>query len=420
MTHEEFMRSEVAQAVLERAATGAGTPLSVHYVSRTQEGDRLGGWGQCRACKLVADLPGGTTACRLSRTTASTMALRQQRPIAYLCHLGFACVALAPFPDESVVITLGPYCPMEEQRSLADDVQAGLEALHGAPVDTPPQFLDDIHRAPASAVPAIAAWLGESLAEAWRKLQVRDGAVGLEEAVPTGDSGNQRPSRSKTEVRDKLVTLSREIAAALTAESEARARALLLGHLEEADTTGKNRSLVHRTRVATLVPAIMEALGRAGVSVDGAWPGHLEFIRKIPHLSGDRELVDAAIGVFSFLRRKEARTERAVRLPDYPELYALVSERLPDGITLDRVARELGQTPSAISHRLKRKFGMSFSDYVGRIRIDMAKELIRRTELNATEIAHRVGIGDQSNFGKLFKKMEGISPTEYRKAHGKG
>jgi len=68
---------------------------------------------------------------------------------------------------------------------------------------------------------------------------------------------------------------------------------------------------------------------------------------------------------------------------------------------------------------LRRKFGMSFSEYVNRLRIDRAKDLLRRTQLNATQIAQRLGISDQSNFGKLFKRFEGITPLEYRERFGK-
>jgi len=99
-------------------------------------------------------------------------------------------------------------------------------------------------------------------------------------------------------------------------------------------------------------------------------------------------------------------------------LNRLVMSRLPGKITLNEIAAELGQHPTAITHRLQRKFGMSFSEYVGRIRIDKAKELLRRTRLGAGEIARRVGTSDASNFSKLFRKLEGMSPLEYRKLFG--
>ncbi len=419
MTHLEFLRDASTVALLERAGLSAGVPLSIHYVKRSQEGTRVCGWGQCDACRVVSTVTGGANACRLSRTTASAMAIQQQRPITYLCHMGFACVALAPFSDEGYVITLGPYCPMEEQRSLVEDVRMGLAALNEEGDSLPDYSLDDIHCAPASAVPAVAAWLLEAIGAAWmlaqtpRSESVGDGPVEVEGPVRRGGVG------AKNRPRARITTTAQELAAALSGESHAQARAILKSQLEELGPWNSRTQTVYHARTATLVVATMEALGRAGISVEAAWPLHERFVRRLPTLVTERTLLDEAIRVFSFLRRKEERIERAEGLPNYPELYALVKDRLLEGVTLDEVASRLGETPSAISHRLKRKFGMSFSEYVGRIRIDMAKQYLRRTGLSATDVAHRVGIADQSNFSKLFRKLEGVSPSSYRKSHGK-
>ena len=93
----------------------------------------------------------------------------------------------------------------------------------------------------------------------------------------------------------------------------------------------------------------------------------------------------------------------------------LKHQKLDSEITLQQVADILGETPSAISHRMKKLLGMHFSEYLGRVRIEEAKRLLRSTKLSATIIAQRVGIADQSNFGKLFKKYAGMTPIEYRK-----
>jgi two-component system response regulator YesN len=93
-------------------------------------------------------------------------------------------------------------------------------------------------------------------------------------------------------------------------------------------------------------------------------------------------------------------------------------ERLPGKVLLKDIAAELGQHPTAITHWLQRKFDMSFTEYVGRIRIDMAKELLRRTHLGVGEVAQRVGIDDTSNFSRLFRRHEGMSPLDYRKRLG--
>lgn len=417
MTPLEFLRSDAVLALLARAATGAGVPLSIHFVERNQEGARIVGWGQCGACRHVQSLTGGGTACRLSRTTAANMALRQRRPMPFICHLGFACVSAPLLPGEKFVMTFGPFCPMEEQRSLEADIHAGFENLLERKLDALPISLDDIHRTPAASVPAIAEWTMEALQVAWELAQTEREPESLpaeSEIVPNTVARRRTPSREAAPTGPVPA-----IVAALAGGSFQEARALVQGDLEELRRSGGRGIDQCRARVATLASAALEGLAGTGLSVDAAWDAYPGFMESVTAGEDDGALLDAALRLFSFLRRSATREQAQLSLPNYPELFALVNERLVEGVTLEEVAAQLGETPSAISHRLKRKFGMSFSDYVGRIRVDRAKRLFRETGLNVAAVGERVGITDQSNFARLFRKIEGISPPAYRKQFGK-
>lgn len=418
MTPLEFLRSEAVTALLARASAAAGVPLSVHFVDRNQEGARIMGWGQCGACRHVQTLPGGAMACRLSRSTASGMALRQGRPMPFICHLGLACVAAPVVAGESFAMTFGPFCPLEEQRSLEGDVRAGFSNLLGRDLTEIPVPLDDLHRAPSSSLPALAEWTMEALAAAWARAQVPAVEVIAEEdrsgAAPLRRETLRRGARSRGGSGPVPA-----IVAALAGGSFQQARALMQGDLEELRRSGGRSVAQRRARVSALVSAILEGLAGTGISVDPAWSAYPVFTEALAKGEEDGDLLDVALRLFSFLRRTAVREQADVSLPNYPELFALVNARLPESVTLEEVARELGESPSAISHRLKRKFGMSYSDYVGRIRVDQAKRLFRETFLGTAEVGQRIGIPDQSNFARLFRKMEGISPAAYRKDFGK-
>lgn len=420
MTSLEFLHSSPIAALLERAARAAGVPVSIHFLERNQEGPKIEGWGQCGACRHVQTVPGGNMACRLSRTAASVMALRQQRPIPFVCHLGLASVSAALLPDAGYVVTFGPYCPMEEQRSLEDDVRAGLGALTGEEPSELPVSLDDIHRPPANAVPAVVEWLVEAVRDAWATHEgglvdvAEETGRRIEADLPTAHTSRTRDVRGARDSQDASA-----IAALLAAGSRKEARAQLIGALEEIHRGGGKAILVRRAHMVAMVGRMLESLARAGTPVASAWPDLAGLHAALARAETDGELADAALGVFRFLRTAEAREAVTQTLPNYPELFALVKDRLLDGITLDEVAAALGETPSAISHRLKRKFGLSFSDYMARLRVDRAKQLFRRTKLDVSEVAQRVGIGDPSNFARLFRKVEGMTPAAYRKQYGK-
>lgn len=95
---------------------------------------------------------------------------------------------------------------------------------------------------------------------------------------------------------------------------------------------------------------------------------------------------------------------------------------LPD-FSLTALAKEVGSNTSYVSHALNSSFGESFSTLVARRRIDEACMMLRRRDfdnLTVEAIAEKVGIKSRSNFSSLFKRMVGLTPTEFRNASRSG
>lgn len=86
-----------------------------------------------------------------------------------------------------------------------------------------------------------------------------------------------------------------------------------------------------------------------------------------------------------------------------------------DHLTLESVARALFLSPDYLSRIFSRETGTSFNRYLNNVRITKAKELIRSGDLRLTDISQMVGYDDQSYFTKVFRRIEGMSPNEYRK-----
>ncbi len=413
-----FRKPEVVRAV-ERASRCAAAPVTVHFMRDGREGLKTFSYGHCAACRYVAQLPGGAGACRASREPAAATALRRHTPTAFICHLGFACIVAPVFPDPDLgfTMTFGPYCPAEEPHSLDADVWAGLSALRGPESDLAdelPISLDDVHVVPANAVPEILEWTLDELAMNWEKCQ---SAVAASEPVAALRAAPERPRRRARRMAQGDPYQAGAIAAALAGGKQDQARALVRAALSETQSPRRARLAVRRARTVGLVAAVLEAAERAEIGVAACWDRFPEFVAEAQRARTDLQLVNAGLGLLSILKRKAVR--EAPESLGYVEINEIVLQHLTDGITLNEVARQLGQHPTAITHRLQRKFGLSYSEYVGRLRVDKAKELLRRTRLSITEVAHRVGVNDPSNFGKLFRKSENLSPQEYRARYGR-
>ena len=83
-------------------------------------------------------------------------------------------------------------------------------------------------------------------------------------------------------------------------------------------------------------------------------------------------------------------------------------------ITLNDVAENINMSYHYFSKFFKDSMGKNFSDYITDLRINKSKELLKHNNLSIKEICFSIGYSDPNYFSKAFKKITGISPTEYR------
>jgi len=86
-------------------------------------------------------------------------------------------------------------------------------------------------------------------------------------------------------------------------------------------------------------------------------------------------------------------------------------------LTLEMVSGEIGFNASYFSSLFKKETGMNFSEYLIKVRIDNAKNLLLNTGDQVVDISEAVGYSDIKHFSKLFKKVTGLTPTEFRKLY---
>jgi two-component system response regulator YesN len=92
-----------------------------------------------------------------------------------------------------------------------------------------------------------------------------------------------------------------------------------------------------------------------------------------------------------------------------------IVEHSHEDISLDALANKVGLSPIYISKMFKEKLGVNYIDFLTECRIEKAKILLADSEKSLKEITFEIGYHEPNYFSKVFKKMCGISPTEYRK-----
>lgn len=83
-------------------------------------------------------------------------------------------------------------------------------------------------------------------------------------------------------------------------------------------------------------------------------------------------------------------------------------------LTIQDISSRFFITPAYCGNMLKERLNRSFNDYLSEIRLEKAKQLLLETNLSAESISDEIGYSNPKYFFKIFKKMTGYTPIEYR------
>jgi AraC-like DNA-binding protein/ligand-binding sensor protein len=91
-----------------------------------------------------------------------------------------------------------------------------------------------------------------------------------------------------------------------------------------------------------------------------------------------------------------------------------IEEHQTEDLSLGQVAKAVNASSFYFCKVFKKATGINFTDYVSRVRIEKAKNLSLNPNLRISEIAFEVGFQSLTHFNRVFKKITGMSPSEYR------
>ena len=97
---------------------------------------------------------------------------------------------------------------------------------------------------------------------------------------------------------------------------------------------------------------------------------------------------------------------------------AYIKENYQKDISLDDVSRMVDISPYYFSKLFKQEQGEGFVEYLTRTRMTAARQLLRTPQYSIKEICAMCGYGDPNYFSRIFKRYEGVTPSEYRERLG--
>ena len=96
------------------------------------------------------------------------------------------------------------------------------------------------------------------------------------------------------------------------------------------------------------------------------------------------------------------------------EVFDHVRKSCAERILLSEVARMAHMTPNYFCRFFRAVSGSTFSEYVQRVRVDLATDLLAGGVMSVTDVAYAAGFSSHSYFDRVFKQLKGVTPQEYR------
>ncbi len=97
------------------------------------------------------------------------------------------------------------------------------------------------------------------------------------------------------------------------------------------------------------------------------------------------------------------------------EITGYINSNFKNNITLELISKKFFISPCYFSRSFKKYTGLPFIDYLNSVRVREAQFLLQDTNLSVFEISEKVGFKSATHFGRIFKRLTGVSPMAYRK-----
>ena len=162
---------------------------------------------------------------------------------------------------------------------------------------------------------------------------------------------------------------------------------------------------------------VLELTRRWGLEVEEAtvrrayFSGRVLEGRQLEHIA---QLLSIFAQHLSLISNQIVVQQRSTEPPVITKAKEYIAAHQMEDLTLTQVAKAVNTSTFYFCKMFKKVTGLNFTDYVSRIRIERARNLLLNRNLRISEIAYEVGFQSLTHFNRVFKRILGVSPTHYR------
>jgi two-component system response regulator YesN len=181
---------------------------------------------------------------------------------------------------------------------------------------------------------------------------------------------------------------------------------ILEKHSENMDTV--------KTRIVELVVIISRATVDGGANLNKILGLNLEFFQKVLQFTNTAELYLWSKNMLDTFMECVSESKDQKNLQAVQKAADYIKANSDKKITIDEIAQIVYLSPCYLSRIFKQNLGCTLMEYLTQIRVENAKMMLRNPKYNITQVAEESGFEDPGYFTRVFKKIEGITPSRYK------
>ena len=339
----------------------------------------------------------------------------------YFCPMGLTFF-VSPILGETggtAKITVGPFLMVDREDYITFDLEQRLNLSADATCKVLGQT-DNLPYVPASKVNALATLLFmavgfmNNVSTANRMLDTKDSHAiqgQISEYImelKAGEEPSEYPFKTEKALLVSITALDKQLTGQYLNE--------LLGHI--LFSSGGNFSEI-KSRVYELLALISRAAIDAGAYPDEIFRLNHNFFQDVTATADIEALCFLLTGLMNKYIDSLFSFSSIKNLDVVSKATHYMRRNCQRKMTLDDVAKHVFLAPTYFSKIFKQETGQSFSSYLNQLRIEKSKHLLLVSGLKLVDIANLSGFEDQSYFTKVFKRITGVSPGEYKRTGGK-
>ena len=142
------------------------------------------------------------------------------------------------------------------------------------------------------------------------------------------------------------------------------------------------------------------------------------YIRKLDQCKTAEEVLELHREMASFFTNRMAAVKKETVYPRaVSEGIGYIESNLHRPVRIEEVAEHVNLSPGYFSVLFRKETGRTFTDYVLQRRVETAGNMLRYSDYSSTEISEILAFSSQSYFIRCFRKISGMTPSEYRRKY---